>query len=67
MVNNQFGVSIQTIRSDVASEFTNGPFKECFAEKGIIHETSYADTLEQNGRAECKNRPILNVARALRF
>jgi len=67
MLNTQFGVSIQTVRNDNGCQFSNGPLKEFFAEKEIIHETSCVDTPQQNGRVKCKNRHILNVARALKF
>jgi hypothetical protein len=32
--------------------------------KGIIHQTSCVCTPQQNGIAECKNGPILAIARA---
>ena len=45
----------------------NKPLQTYFHENGVIQESSYADTPQQNGRVERKNWHILNVARALRF
>ena len=67
MVQNQFGMTVQRIRSDNGTEFTNGALQTFFLEHSIIHETSCVDTPQQNGRVERKNRHLLNVARALRF
>ena len=36
-----------------------------YFDNGIIHQTSYIDTPQQNGRMERKHRNNLNVARAL--
>jgi hypothetical protein len=36
-------------------------------DKGIIHQTLCAHTLQQNGIAECKNRHLLDVVRCLLF
>ena len=49
MVNTQFAVLIQQVRSDNGSEFTNGPLQEFFATKGIIHKSSCVDTSHKIG------------------
>jgi len=67
MVQNQFHSSVLRVRSDNGSEFTNGPLRRFFRDKGILFETSCVDTLQQNSRVERKNRHLLNVVRALRF
>ena len=67
MVNTQFDLKVQRIRSDNGREFMNDPLHTYFLEHGIIQETSCVDTPQQNGRVERKNWHILNVARALRF
>jgi len=67
MVQTQFEVQIRRVQSDRGTEFTHWPLKTFFIERGIILETSCVDTLQQNGHVGCKNRYILNVARALMF
>lgn len=39
-VETQFSTNIKTVRSDNGSEFLNKAMASCFAEKGIIHQTS---------------------------
>jgi len=67
MAKAQFGAKVKIIRSDNGAEFTSNPIKKIYRDNGIIHETSCADTPQQNGTVERKHRHILNVARALRF
>ena len=38
-----------------------------FSSHGIIHQTSYTNTPQQNGVVECKNRHLLDVVRSLMF
>jgi len=40
--------------------------QESYYGRGILRESSYADTPQQNGWVKRKNRHILNVARALK-
>jgi transposase InsO family protein len=65
MIQNQFGKNIKYFRSDNGGEFLNRSLKDCFINKGIIHETSCVGTPQQNGIVERKNRHILETARAL--
>ena len=37
MVQNQFGLTVQRVRSDNGTKFTNGPLQNYFLEQGIIH------------------------------
>jgi len=67
MVQTQLKTRVKTIRSDNGSEFASGPMKKFYGENEIIHETSFVDTLQQNGWVERKHRLVLIVARALRF
>ena len=52
-------------RSDNGKKFTC--MKRYFLDHGIIFQTSYTRTPQQNGRVERKHRHVLNVVRALRF
>ncbi|KAL6337829.1 hypothetical protein AAG906_002294 [Vitis piasezkii] len=56
---------IQVIRSDNGGEYVNKKFQDYFATHGLLHKTSCAQTPQQNGIAERKNRLILETARAL--
>ena len=55
------------MHSDNGTEFTKGPLPVYLSKMGILHETTYVDTPQQNGRVERKNRHLLNIARALQF
>ena len=52
MVQTQFGVQIQRVRSGNGTKFTNGPLKTFFSEKRVILETSCVDTPQHNGYME---------------
>lgn len=66
-IKTQFNVSIRTLRSDNAKEYTSALFQSYMVQNGILHETSCVDTPSQNGVAERKNRHLLETARALLF
>ncbi|XP_071724491.1 uncharacterized protein [Rutidosis leptorrhynchoides] len=58
---------IKTIRTDNGSEFINQNLKNFCLNNGILHQTTYVYTPQQNGIAERKHRHLLNVARSLMF
>ena len=64
MILTQFGVSFKALRSDNAFEFCIVDF---FSANGIIHQKSYAYTLEQNFVVERKHQHILAIAKALKI
>ncbi|WOG86646.1 hypothetical protein DCAR_0205863 [Daucus carota subsp. sativus] len=64
-IKNQFDLSIRTLRSDNAKEYTSTLFQSYMIQNGMLHETSCVDTPSQNGVAERKNSHILETARAL--
>nr|GEW97978.1 retrovirus-related Pol polyprotein from transposon TNT 1-94 [Tanacetum cinerariifolium] len=63
----QFGEQVKIVRSDNALEFVKGQCGPYLTSHGIVHQTSYVDRPQQNGRAERKHKHILDTARALRF
>ena len=67
MVKTQFGKPIKRIRSDNGGEFTSNEMKEFYNNHGILLETSYPRTPQQNGVVERKHRHLLETARALMF
>ncbi|XP_019244402.1 PREDICTED: uncharacterized protein LOC109224269 [Nicotiana attenuata] len=68
MVERQFGVRVQKIRSDNAFELGKGTQEAAFlASQGILHQTSCVATPQQNGVVERKHRHLLEIARALLF
>ncbi|XP_019261720.1 PREDICTED: uncharacterized protein LOC109239589 [Nicotiana attenuata] len=68
MVQTQFHVTIQSIRSDNALKLGNSNVAvSFFSENGIIHQTSCPHTPQQNGVVERKHRTLLKASRALLF
>lgn len=61
-VKTQFNVPVRILRSDNAREYFSQP--SC---PGILHQSSYPHTPQQNGVVERKNRHLLQVARTLLF
>ena len=62
---NQFNTSICILSSDNALEYLSTPFSGFLSSHGILHQSSYANTIEQNGVAERKNRHLVEIARTL--
>ena len=65
MIQTQFSAKIQILHSDNGGEYVNKKFQDYFATHGLLHETSCAQTPQQNGVAKGKNRLILEIAHAL--
>jgi len=68
MVERQFGVKVQKLRTDNAFELGKGSQEAAFlASQGVLHQTSCVATPQQNGVVERKHRHLLEIARALLF
>lgn len=68
MVKTQFKSQVRTIRSDNTLELGSSTTGcSYFSSKGILHQTSYPYTLQQNGVVERKHRHLLETSRALLF
>jgi GAG-pre-integrase domain/Integrase core domain len=64
---NQYNTTIKIFRSDNDIEYVNKTFSNYFQKKGILHQTSYIYTPEQNEILERKKHHILEVTRSLLF
>ena len=65
LVEKQTGERIKILRSDGGGEYVNDRMRDLFSENGILHETTVADTPQQNGVAERYNRTMLESLRAM--
>ena len=65
MVKNHFGVSIKRIRFDNVKYYFNHDFNSFCKKEGIIHESSYVKTPQQNGITERKNEHLLDQTCAM--
>ena len=63
----QYHVFVQSLRSDNAKEYVSEQFQSFMLQNDILHQTSCVDTPSQNGRAERKNRQLLEISKALLF
>ena len=64
MIETQFSKPIKVFRSDNAQEYKAHEFTSILHQFGIVPHSSCTSTSQQNGRAECKLRHILNVVHA---
>ena len=55
MVKTQYFATIRILRSDNGGEYMHHDFKNYFNRHGLIHETTYPQTPQQNGIVERKN------------
>ena len=67
MVEAQFKVKSQLVRSDNGTKFINDFCHALFASKDILHKKSIVKTPQPNSVAERKHRHLLDTARAIRF
>jgi len=67
MISIQFGMKIKRLRSNNAKDFFNQSLSNFFQQKGIIHESYFPYTPQQNGVFERKNGHPLAVTRARLF
>lgn len=65
MIQNQFQTTTKICRSNNGQEYFNTILGNFFNENGIVHESSYVNTPEQNGITERKIDIFLKVARSL--
>nr|GFB76233.1 putative ribonuclease H-like domain-containing protein [Tanacetum cinerariifolium] len=56
---------VGVVRTDKGTEFLNQTLHAYFAAKGIQHQTSVAQTPEQNGIVERQNRTLVEAARTM--
>uniref|UniRef100_A0A2N9HE34 Integrase catalytic domain-containing protein n=1 Tax=Fagus sylvatica TaxID=28930 RepID=A0A2N9HE34_FAGSY len=65
MVQTQFSLPIQVLRTDCGGEFISNEFNQFCANKGIIHQLSCPHTPQQNGTVERKHKHLIQCALAL--
>jgi len=65
-IRNQFGISIQTLRSDNTHEYLSHSFN-FMTSHGILYQTSCINTSQQNGVAKCKNKHLIETTHTLLF
>ena len=65
MIQTQFSAKLRVLRFDNGGEYMNRQFYEYFQQHGLIHQTSYPQTPEENSVAEGKNHHILETTHVL--
>ena len=67
LIETQSGKNLKILRSDGGGEYINAEMYEYLAENGIRHETTTAETPQQNSIAERYNQTLLETIRALKI
>nr|GFA94447.1 hypothetical protein [Tanacetum cinerariifolium] len=56
---------VRIVRTEKGTKFLNKTLHAYFASEGILHQTSVAETPEQNGIVERRNRTLVEAARTM--
>lgn len=64
-VKTQHNVVIKCFRCDLGGEYTSNKFFELLVSNGIVHQTSFTDTPEQNRLAERNRHHIIETTHSL--
>jgi IS30 family transposase len=67
LIENQYNNKIKILRTDNGTEYINQNFAKFTNSRGIIHQTFFVYTPQQNGVSERKNRLLLEMTRTLLF
>lgn len=65
LVEKQSGRCIKVLRTDGGGEYTSNDFEKFCNNHGIVHEITAPYTPQHNGRAERRNKTILDMARSM--
>jgi transposase InsO family protein len=64
-VQNEFDAKVKKITSDIEIKLKNTQVEKYLDQEGIKHEFSSPYTPQQNGKAERKNRALIESARTM--
>ena len=64
-VRTRFNTSIHILRSGNVKEYLSASFSSFMSSHRILHQSSYAYTLQPNGVTERKNRHLVETVRTL--
>jgi transposase InsO family protein len=64
-VQNEFDAKVKKITSDIEIKLKNTQVEKYLDQEGITHEFSSPYTPQQNGKAERKNRALIESARTM--
>jgi transposase InsO family protein len=64
-VQNEFDAKVKKITSDIEIKLKNTQVEKYLNQEGIKHEFSSPYTPQQNGKAERKNRALIESARTM--
>ncbi|GJW91618.1 retrovirus-related pol polyprotein from transposon TNT 1-94 [Tanacetum coccineum] len=65
MIQIRLNATVRNIRTDNGTEFVNQTLRDYYEQVGISHETSVAQTPQQNGVVERRNRTLVEAARTM--
>ncbi|GJY32944.1 retrovirus-related pol polyprotein from transposon TNT 1-94 [Tanacetum coccineum] len=65
MIQIRLNATVRNIRTDNGTEFVNQTLRDYYEQVGISHKTLVAQTAQQNGVVERRNRTLVEVARTM--